>query len=139
MRSSLSDNNIVFFDSECVLCGNFLKLLLRIDRKKILRFASLQSEYSKEVLPEEFVQASNYKSVAFYQDGKLYFYADAVMKIFSLIGFPWNMAIIGMILPKSWRNALYMKVSNNRYSWFGKSDQCLVPDPSLRMRFVHKL
>ena len=109
-----SDNNIVFFDSECVLCGNFLKLLLRIDRNKQLKFASLQSEFSKEVLPEELVQSNNYKTVAFYHNGEVYTYSTAVLKIFSLIGLPWSILQIGYIFPKSIRDAIYLILS---YKW----------------------
>lgn len=135
--SSSDKDNIVFFDSECVLCGNFLKLLLRIDKKKKLHFASLQSEFSKSMLPAEFVSSADYKSVAFLKDGQFYFFSDAVLKTLSTVGFPWSLINIGKILPKNWRDRLYMKVSNNRYSWFGKSEQCILPTPELRMRFVH--
>ncbi len=133
------DKNIVFFDSECVLCGNLLKLLLRIDRKEQLYFASLQSEFSRSMLPNEFVETSNYKSVAFLQDGQLTFYSTAVIKIFNTVGFPWSAIKIGFLLPSKWRDSLYMKVSENRYSWFGKSDNCIIPDQKLRARFVHEL
>jgi predicted DCC family thiol-disulfide oxidoreductase YuxK len=134
-----SDKNIVFFDSECVLCGNLLKLLLKIDKREKLQFASLQSDFSKSILPSEFVEKSNYKSVAFSENGKLYYYSDAVIRIFSLVGFPWSIIKLGYLLPKKWRDALYMKVSNNRYSWFGKSSQCIMPDQKLRSRFAHEL
>lgn len=134
-----SDKYIVFFDSDCVLCGNLLKLLLKIDKRNKLQFASLQSEYSRSILPSEFVQNSNYKSVAFSENGTLYYYSDAVIRIFSLLGFPWSILKLGYILPKKWRDALYMKVSNNRYSWFGKSNQCLLPSQQFRSRFVHPL
>lgn len=133
------DKNIVFFDSECVLCGNLLKLLLRIDKDEKLSFASLQSEFAADLLPSEFVQKANYKTVAFIKEGQVYFYSDAVMKIFSIIGFPWSLINVGYLLPKKWRDAIYMKVSNNRYSWFGKSDTCLFPDGKLRDRFVHEI
>lgn len=134
-----SDNNVVFFDSECVLCGNLIKLLLKIDKKGKLKFASLQSDYSMSILPAEFVEKSNYKSVAFLQNGKSYFFSDAVIRLFSLLGFPWSILRTGYLLPKKWRDALYMKVSNNRYSWFGKSEACIIPDENLRRRFVHEL
>ncbi|WP_235298054.1 thiol-disulfide oxidoreductase DCC family protein [Portibacter marinus] len=134
-----SDNHIVFFDSECVLCGNLLKLLLKIDRKERLKFASLQSEFSKSMLPSEFVETADFKSVAFLKDGKLYYFSTAVIKIFSLLGFPWSLIKIGYLIPRPLRDRLYMKVSNNRYSWFGKSEQCIIPDESFRSRFVHEV
>ncbi len=130
---------VVFFDSECVLCGNFLKILLRLDKRKVLNFASLQSDYSKERLPEEFVQTADYKSVAFHSEGHYHFYSDAVIKAISSLGFPWQVIKLAYVIPKKWRDGWYMKVSKNRYSWFGKSDQCILPDESLRLRFMHEL
>lgn len=135
----LDKNNIVFFDAECVLCGNFLKLLLKIDKGKVLHFASLQSDFSKEILPEEFVAAADYKTVAFYKDGELYYFSEAVLKIFALMGYPYKLLNVFRILPKSWRDHLYMKISKNRYSWFGKSDQCILPTPEMEERFMHKI
>lgn len=134
MRSS--DNNVVFFDAECVLCSNFLQLLLKIDKKKRLRFARLQSQYSKEVLPEELVNDIDYKTVAFLKNGTIYSYSDAVIEVFKTLGFPWSIFIIGKILPKAIRDRLYSFVSEHRYSWFGKSDSCMIPSKELEERFV---
>jgi predicted DCC family thiol-disulfide oxidoreductase YuxK len=134
-----SANNIVFFDNECVLCGNFLKLLLKIDMKQTLHFASLQSEFSKQFLPAELVDNNDYKTVAFLHNGTVYTYSTAVMHIFGKIGFPWSVLKIGFLFPKKIRDAIYMKVSNNRYSWFGKSSQCIIPDQELQSRFMHEI
>ena len=91
MSSSPDINHIVFFDSECVLCGNFLKLLLKIDKEDKLNFAALQSDYSKEALPEDLIKGADYKTVAFQMDGKIYTHSDAVLNIFKVVGLPWSL------------------------------------------------
>ena len=131
-----SSDNIIFFDSECILCSNLLKLLIRIDKQELLKFASLQSDFARSMLPSEFVEKANFKSVAFFTDGQIYYYSTAVIKIFAKMGFPWSVIQLGYLLPKKLRDALYMKVSDNRYSWFGKSDQCIIPDEKLNARLI---
>jgi|TARA_B110000037_G_scaffold192504_1_gene226770 predicted DCC family thiol-disulfide oxidoreductase YuxK len=34
------------------------------------------------------------------------------------------------------RDSLYRLVANNRYKWFGKTEQCRVPTDDLKERFM---
>ena len=40
-----------------------------------------------------------------------------------------------MALTKRQRQ-IYDFIARNRYRWFGKSDQCMIPSPELRARFL---
>ena len=44
---------IVFFDGVCNLCNGFVDILLRLDKKHVFRFASLQGQTAKTLLPPE--------------------------------------------------------------------------------------
>ena len=139
MNYSDKDKAIIYFDSECVLCGNFLKLILRIDRKKVFSFASLQNDYSKDQLSEEIINNADFKTVAYEEKDKVYTYSSAVLRIFRRLGFPWNIFYLFIVIPKGLRDKIYLWISNHRYSWFGKSDQCIIPDETLQKRFVHPI
>jgi predicted DCC family thiol-disulfide oxidoreductase YuxK len=43
---------------------------------------------------------------------------------------------MGYILPKFIRDKVYDFVAKNRYKWFGKKEECLVPTGDLLKRFL---
>ena len=43
---------------------------------------------------------------------------------------------VGLMLPRFIRDAVYEFIAKRRYRWFGKRDQCMVPTPELRSRFL---
>ena len=38
--------------------------------------------------------------------------------------------------PAVLRDAVYDVVARRRYAWFGRKDECMIPSPALRARFV---
>ena len=38
--------------------------------------------------------------------------------------------------PKPIRDAIYSWIAKNRYKWFGKQDQCMIPEKSVSHRFL---
>jgi predicted DCC family thiol-disulfide oxidoreductase YuxK len=40
------------------------------------------------------------------------------------------------LIPAALRDALYRMIARNRYHWFGKSEQCMMPDPAVAARFL---
>jgi predicted DCC family thiol-disulfide oxidoreductase YuxK len=40
------------------------------------------------------------------------------------------------IVPYFLRDAIYDFVADNRYKWFGKRQECMVPTPELQNRFL---
>ena len=53
-----------------------------------LKFASLQGETSKELLPAEFF--NDLDTVCFYKDGKIYTHSEAVAQLALYLNSPWN-------------------------------------------------
>jgi predicted DCC family thiol-disulfide oxidoreductase YuxK len=52
------------------------------------------------------------------------------------LGGPWRVITLGKLLPRSFRDSLYALVARNRYSVFGKSESCMVPEPHHRKKFI---
>ena len=50
--------------------------------------------------------------------------------------FPWPLFSVFWIVPSPLRDLVYRFVANNRYRWFGKREECWVPTPELRARFL---
>jgi len=52
------------------------------------------------------------------------------------LGGAWRFAVIFRAVPRRLRDAGYRWLARNRYRWFGRTDQCLVPTPEQAVRFL---
>jgi len=127
---------IIFFDGVCNLCNWFVQFVIRHDKRGIFKFASLQSDYAAS-LPALSDKVGNSLSTVVLQDGdRYYFKSAAALRIARMLGFPFSLAYVFIILPVPLRDAIYDWVANNRYAWFGKLDACWLPTPELKSRFL---
>ncbi len=62
--------------------------------------------------------------------------SDAVLHIYKWLGWPWRALGAAAIVPRGLRDPVYRLVARNRYRWFGKLDQCWVPDAADRERLL---
>lgn len=127
---------IVFFDGVCNLCNFFVGRLLVMDKKEVLKFASLQG---KTAQANNLTLPTNPKAQAIHfldDDGKLYVRSEAVLQIAISLGFPWNLAGVAKIFPLFFRDFCYKVVAVNRYRWFGEKPSCRIPTESEKTRFL---
>ena len=124
---------IVFFDGVCNLCQGSVRYLIKQDKKRVLKFASLQGKYAKDFVDQTEIQSM--QSILFFDGKNLYKKSTAVLKLSSLLGGWHQLLLLGYIMPRFLRDGLYNIVANNRYRWFGKKDQCMLPSKGLENRF----
>tara|TARA_B110000003_G_scaffold103872_1_gene106034 strand:+ start:738 stop:1121 length:384 start_codon:yes stop_codon:yes gene_type:complete len=125
---------IVFFDGVCNLCQGSVRYLIKHDKKGVLKFASLQGNYAKDFVNETEIQSM--QSVLFFDGKMLYKKSTAVLKLSRLLGGWHQLLLLGYILPRFVRDWLYNIVAKNRYRWFGKKDQCMLPSKGFENRFL---
>ena len=125
---------IVFFDGVCNLCQGSVRYLIKHDKKGVLKFASLQGNYAKDFVNETEIQSM--QSVLFFDGKMLYKKSTAVLKLSRLLGGWHQLLLLGYILPRFFRDWLYNIVAKNRYRWFGKKDQCMLPSKGFENRFL---
>ena len=125
---------IVFFDGVCNLCQGSVRYLIKHDKKGVLKFASLQGNYAKDFVNETEIQSM--QSIMFLDDKMLYKKSTAVLKLSRLLGGWHQLLLLGYILPRFVRDWLYNIVAMNRYRWFGKKDQCMLPSKGFENRFL---
>ena len=125
---------IVFFDGVCNLCQGSIRYLIKHDKKGVLKFASLQGNYAKDFVNETKIQSM--QSILFFDGKMLYKKSIAVLKLSRLLGGWHQMLLLGYIFPRFFRDWLYNIVAKNRYRWFGKKDQCMLPSKGFENRFL---
>ena len=130
------DKIILLFDGVCNLCDGLVQYVIKHDKKDIFRFDSLQSENGVAILKHLGVDPEKMDSMVVYVPGKAYYVqSDAALEIGKHVG--WKIpAVVAQVFPKSLRDAVYRYVARNRYKWYGKKDQCMIPTPEIRAKFL---
>ena len=136
MTSAAPEGPILLFDGVCRLCSGTVRFVIRRDPTKRIRFASLQSDIAKQLLAHDPGLASDLNSVVLIDDGEVYTKSDAVLRTVAKLHRLWPAVSVFRIVPRLIRDAVYDWVGRNRYRWFGKRDECWVPDESLSDRFL---
>ncbi len=127
-----SNNPVIFYDGLCALCNKSVQFVIKRDRKKIFRYAALQSAYAQQELGNDI----QFDSFVLWHKGKLYTKSTAALKVLWLLDGVWALGSIAMIVPAFIRNAVYDWVARNRYKWFGKYESCPLPTAEQRALFL---
>ncbi len=128
---------LILFDGVCNLCNNFVQFVIKKDAEDIFRFASLQSETGKRLIAERGIDTNTIDSVVLIEPGVAYYIkSDAALQVGKhLKGYRTISKVLNLI-PNGLRNIVYDFVAKNRYRWYGKKDQCMIPTPELKSKFL---
>ncbi len=131
------DKKIILFDGVCNLCNTSVQYVIKHDKKDTFRFAALQSDLGQKILKHIGINRAHIDSIVLYQPGVAYFYkSTAAIEIAKGLSGIFSLATVFKILPSGLRDALYDYVAANRYKWYGKKDNCLLPTEELKARFL---
>lgn len=131
-----ADHPVVLFDGVCNLCTGSVQFLIRRDPEGVFRFAPLQSEVGSELATECGIPADELETVVLIEGGTCYTKSDAALRAAAHIGGLYAVLPPFRFLPKRLRDVAYDFVAARRYRWFGKKDQCMMPTPDIRSRFL---
>lgn len=136
-KETKSYKNVIFYDGVCLLCNRFILFVLKVDRKEKIFISALQTDFAKTILEDHNISNDKLNSVVFLKDDDIYTESTAALKIFQLLGFPWSIMTIFLIVPPLIRNGIYRWIARNRYRWFGKSeDICEIPEKRFLTRII---
>jgi len=130
------DRPIVIFDGNCVLCSSFAQFILRVDRRHRFRLMTAQTPLGAALYAHYGLFDDDYRTNILLEDGRVWLKSEGSIRIFMGLGFPWSMAALAKVLPRSLRDWLYDVVARNRLRWFGRRATCFLPDPQDADRFL---
>jgi len=134
--SNHADKSIIFFDGVCNLCEGFVQWIIRRDPHGQFYFSSLQSDFAQDFFQTRDETPSNLSSVLLYHNKQVFTDSDVSFLVVRQLGFPWAILYPLRIVPRIIRDNVYRWVAGNRYKWFGKKEQCMIPTPELSARFL---
>lgn len=79
-----------------------------------------------------FYVLANYRA----NHAQLFSRSSAALFVAGQLCWPWKVAVLMRVLPTAILDHVYNVLARNRYRVFGRYEQCLIPRPEFRGRFV---
>ena len=131
------EKKIILFDGVCNLCNNAVQTVIKYDKKNQYVFTSLQSETGKQILQHLKIDTEKVDSIILYDPSIAYYIkSSAAIKIMNSFSGAWKLTHALWIFPTSFRDFIYDFIAKNRYKWFGKKKECMLPTPNLKSKFL---
>ncbi|HKQ32613.1 MAG TPA: DCC1-like thiol-disulfide oxidoreductase family protein, partial [Thermodesulfobacteriota bacterium] len=100
------------------------------------RFAPFQSEAARKILGQYDYPVDTLDSFVLIEDGKLYTKSEAGLRVQKLLGGFHKLLYAFIVVPAPIRDAVYDYIARHRYEWYGKKDECMIPTPDIKSRFL---
>ncbi len=124
------------FDSHCVLCEGGVQFTLRNERAPTIRFVAITSEEGRSLAQSAGVDPDDPLTFLFIENNQVLEKSDAFIALVGHLKAPASWARIIKCLPRVLRDWAYSLVAHNRYRIFGRKQECNLPSPDQRHRFV---
>ena len=133
---------IILYDGLCGLCNRLNRFVLKRDHEGRFRFASLQSEFAREILIRHRRSGTDVNTLYVLREvspagrEELLSKSEAVVAILGQLR-GWRLWVgFVRILPTALTDFGYDLIAKNRYRMFGKYEVCPLPSSSERDRFI---
>lgn len=134
--TSSHNKPVLLFDGVCNLCNRWVNVVIDRDPEAAIRFAPLQSNTARKLLKKHQMDSDSLETVVFLEGDQVYLRSDAVLRIARYLTFPARLIRVFRVIPKFLRDGVYNFVANKRYDMFGKRDECRIPEPGIKDRFL---
>lgn len=128
---------IILFDGVCNLCNNSVQFVIKRDVNDVFQFAALQSETGKKLLTDRNIDTQEVDSIILIEPNVAYYTkSTAALEIGKHLKGLKAISSILLWLPEALRNIVYDFIGRNRYKWYGKKDNCMIPSEELKSKFI---
>jgi len=132
---------ILLYDGLCGFCNATVQVILRHDRRGLMRFAALQSGYG-EAVKTRHPEVRGVDSIVLIErvpgtgEERVLLRSNAALRVAAYLGGWWRLLVVFGLVPQAVRDGVYDAFARHRYRLFGKYDRCLVPAADVRARFI---
>lgn len=132
-----TNKKLILFDGVCNFCNDSVLKIIKYDTKNVFIFAPIQSEVGQQVVNYLKIDTIKTDSIILYEPTISYdIKSSAALKIMNDFGGFWKLAQLFWIFPRPLRDVVYDFIAKNRYKWFGKKEECMIPTPEIREKFL---
>ncbi len=127
---------VILFDGVCNLCSGSVQFIINRDPSGIFRFATLQSETGKNLVSKFDLPNDKPDAIILVENSEYYLRSTAALRILQRLGSLWQLLYVFILVPRPIRDYFYDIVARNRYKWYGKRAQCMIPSEDIKGRFL---
>ncbi len=130
------DKKIVLFDGVCNYCNDKINFIIKNDKQDVFRFVALQSEMGQKIIKYLGINSS-IDSIVLYEPDYAYFIkSEAVFRIIKHLSSSVKLLLFFNFIPTSIKNLFYDLIAKNRYNWYGKKENCMIPTDEVKRKFI---
>ena len=120
----------------CNFCNRSVNWIIRRDKPGDFHFAPLQSLSGEALQGRYGLDPNALDTLVLIEDGNVYVKSTAALRIVRRLSSRWRALYMLIAVPRPVRDFAYDSFARRRYRWFGKRDECMVPSPKVRERFL---
>jgi predicted DCC family thiol-disulfide oxidoreductase YuxK len=132
---------VLLYDGLCGFCDGAVRMVLKVDRRRLFRFAPLASDFARGVLSihPELEGIDSIVLVEPREEGLgrgVWVRSDAFIQTARYLGGAWRLLTLFALVPRPLRDWAYDAFAGRRYRIFGRFEACPIPPPEVRSRFL---
>ncbi len=129
-------SEIVLYDGTCGLCHRSVKFLLNNERDSALQFAPLQVPTAAELRTKHPEIPTTLESVVYIDGDRVHLRSKAFMYVAKHLRAPYRWGYALRWFPAIIADLGYRVIAAIRYKVWGRADECSLPSPDQRARFL---
>lgn len=133
----MNNQPIILFDGICNFCNSAVNFTIKRNTKANILFAPMQSAAGQKLLQQHDLPLDDMQSFIFIENGVVYKQSTAALIVCRHLKGLWPLCYGLIIIPKFIRDGIYNWIAKNRYKWFGVRQQCMIPSPDVKTRFLN--
>ncbi|RKQ20184.1 DUF393 domain-containing protein [Lysinibacillus endophyticus] len=126
---------VVLFDGECNFCSQSVQFIIKRDKRKQFKFASLQSTSGRELVEKHNIPKT-IDSVVLVDNDRAYTKSSAVLRIALGLDRYWKLLYVFLLVPVPLRNIIYDIIAKNRHKLLKQNNACMIPSKEDLDRFI---
>lgn len=132
----MTNQPIILFDGVCNFCNSAVNFVIKRNAKANIFYTPMQSDAGQKILKQNNLPANDMQSFVFVDKGKVYRQSTAALKVCRYLRGLWPLCYGLIIVPPFIRDGIYNWIAKNRYKWFGVRQECMIPSPEVKQRFL---
>src|SRR5690606_32511807 len=108
-------DHLLLFDGVCNLCNGLVQFVIKHDKKKKFRFASLQSAAGQQVLNRFHLPLKDFDSFVYIKNNMVLIKSNAALNVFRETDGAWKLFYALTVIPRPLRDWVYNLIARHRY------------------------
>ena len=122
----MGNKSIIIFDGECNLCNGVIGWILKFSPSHQFDYIAFQSPKGQILLSNLGYSTMSLETVILIDEKGVTTHSDGFLRILSKIP-KWQRLVTPLtLIPRFFRDFVYITASKNRVRWFGSSNSCTV-------------